>query len=131
MKLLVDHNLPPWWSDTLHPYCFREYQVEVKALSEVLPKNAKDIDVFNFAKDDGWLILTQDKYRIRAEQDAIRAWQIYAFNLQGWEKFPMNEQLGKMFRAVPHILTTASTIRGGGVFMVSYKNAQVSLPRVR
>lgn len=129
MKLLVDHNLPHWWADTLNPYCLHHHNVEVQALSRILPHNTPDLQVFEFVRGGDWIILTQDKYRNRLEREALLAHQIRAYNLHGWEKFSMNEQLGKLFRAVPRILASASTVSRGGVFFVGYKNADVYLPR--
>ncbi len=129
MKLLIDHNLPHWWADTLNPYCQHDLNSEAHALSKVMPKNASDIQVFEFIKGDDWIILTQDKYRNRLEREVILAHQIRAYNFHGWQRFPMNEQISKLFRAIPKIISSASTISRGGVFFVGYKNADVYFPR--
>jgi predicted nuclease of predicted toxin-antitoxin system len=128
MKLLIDHNLPHWWADTLRPFCQHHLASETHALQDLLPKNATDLEVFEFANKGDWVILTQDKYRHRLERDVIHAHKIKAYNFHGWQKFPMNEQLSKLFRAIPKIIENASTISGGGVFFVGYKNGNIYLP---
>jgi len=55
MKLLIDVNLSPAWTDVL-----MEEDVESVHWSEVGKLNATDLEIINYAKENGMIIFTHD-----------------------------------------------------------------------
>jgi predicted nuclease of predicted toxin-antitoxin system len=128
VKILVDHNLPHWWAATLSHYCSTNHQTEVKSLRDLGISNASDFEVFQLAKDEGWIILTQDKFKNVLERRTVQSYKVLAYCLRGWQRFPMHMQLSKIFKVMPNIIANAKTMSGGAVLDVSYKNASVKIP---
>ena len=73
-KYLIDHNLPAQLAHAIRELCSHDKSVEVYALTDKFPANAKDADWITALADEGdWVIISQDRFRKgNTEKEALR-----------------------------------------------------------
>lgn len=121
MRYLFDHNLPRQLAKAIQALC--EGEAEVKYLAELFPSNTTDKEIIDtLAKQEDWVIITQDLYRGIHEKEALRASNLIVFFLaKGWAEIKFWQKAYQLVRWWPVIMEQANRIRGGAIFKIPYQ----------
>jgi predicted nuclease of predicted toxin-antitoxin system len=124
MKLLLDNNLPPALARALHELTIREWDCahEVIHLRDHFPANTPDTEwVTKLSQEDGWVVVTHDKFNKGVEREVLRRAGLKVFLLDGsWKHHQFWEKAIQLTRWWPRIIEQAGGIRGGAAFRVPW-----------
>ena len=122
-KYLIDHNLPAQLAHAIRELCSHDKSVEVYALTDKFPANAKDADWITTLADEGdWIIISQDRFRKgNTEKEALRRSSLTVFFLaRQWSQEKYWAKAHNLVRWWPSIMDQAELVTGGSAFKVRW-----------
>ena len=121
MRFFFDNNLAPRLAHGFKAFVAGEH--EIIHLRDRFPANTPDVEwMQKLAAEPGWIIISADG-RIGKNLHEIKAWKTAGHTIfflkSGWTNIEFWQQVQKLAKCFPELMSTASRARPGDSFLVT------------